>query len=1466
MKRKLLKLSVSALAAALAVLLCFGRMASGYVEVAYPLGKVVAESTNIVFMIVESVDKQKNTIIYKKVRDIKGQHPSDTIKHHIGQAGFSPVEWQTVMAWAEVGKTAIFFHNGSAAETCIENYWYQTPVGGDWMNMTHSEPFLARTYYGKPDKLAVHIANMLQGQEVIVPCMVDGDKEAIKKKTAKIHRMKASLKIQDYNPARDFVDFGTGGDELRPIAGMPGFTHFLALSRIGAGAQGIAAADLNNDGRSDLAVFSARQLSLLQNAGNAFDELRLPMPGGARGVSWADYDGDKKPDVFVASPSGPRLFRNITEKSAQFEDVSPGLPRQNYFSLTAGTFMDYDGDGKPDILVADGFRGLRLYRNLGVTPAPAAAAKSTTGKWFYAGPFDNSGQKGFDTEYPPEKGVDLAKEYVGKNNEKVVWKEGNFTDGQVNGLALFKPEHNNDCVVYLYRELNAASDIECPISLGSDDTLTVWVNGQKVHAENVYRGAAPDQALIKAKLKAGKNTLLLKICQGSGDFAFYCMPRLTEAQPLVPPLFEDVSDKVGLGENGIGKDLKGDRLVAADVDGDGRQDFLFTGGTGLLALNKPSGFVEAKDSGISFKCGGFTPAFGDINGDGKLDLFVPQSGNSLLFKNNGSGKFSDVTAQSGDLAKTIGDARGAAFVEFAKGRQDLLVGCWKSSNRYFKNDGKGTFTDRTEEIGLAYKMFNTTAVSVQDLNKDNFPDVVFNNEGQEPVLLIAKPSFFADPVAQAVDASGKPITADKGAAPSGGVGAIGAIALIAAAVFVAMVMRRKQGAAAIALLLLAGAAGTTVSAGEWTTARGNAERTGNVDGQQGPKTPNILWVHKAQEHYIASPVPYGKSLYLSVVGALNTGSFHALSLEPAAPERMRWTKTVPFIARPTVCAPAVADGMVIFGDGMHQTDDAFLYCLNAETGMPFWRYAVPGKLVHLEAGPCVDNGRVYVCGGDAGIMCIDAKRVTLEGKEQDLNSVAPILAKRWAELVAKYEAEKKKDPLLAIPPSEDALPKPTPKLVWQGGKDKWHIDAPPVVAGDFLLVASSYLEEEKEGKRSLVCLKKSDGSLVWETPLDLNPWSGATVSGQTVIVGCSNIRFDRKLIGNAKGQVIALDLASGQVKWKKEITGAVLSPVAVKGEVAIYTSTNGEVVARNVNTSQRVWTYNAKQPLFAGVAIAGEAVYAADLYGGVHALNLADGQVQWHLELSTDPNIQSKSMVFGSPVVHGGDVYIATCNPDGDTPQSSYVVCLSDKAPVIAQKFVPVTVDKAKRSVSIPCRVAPRKLPALKEIYPLEVVATFPAPRGQKAHETVVVFDSKPSEVHAALESIGLKAGAPAVGEGAMSSGAEVKISLEVPGVAGVPRLIPMEKLVVDTRTGKTLPKLKWHFTGSVMRQPDPTKSEKVYGADQTGTLISLLPVTDETVCQLHLSLADGKPLRLDTNKELLPPEGTEVKLIIEAK
>lgn len=218
----------------------------------------------------------------------------------------------------------------------------------------------------------------------------------------------------------------------------------------------------------------------------------------------------------------------------------------------------------------------------------------------------------------------------------------------------------------------------------------------------------------------------------------------------------------------------------------------------------------------------------------------------------------------------------------------------------------------------------------------------------------------------------------------------------------------------------------------------------------------------------------------------------------------------------------------------------------------------------------------------------------------------------------------------------------------------------------------------------------------------------------------------------------------------------------------------------------------------------------------------------------------------------------------------SFAVCIALAA--VAVIFTPqlgaaqdgVTVDAQKKTVTIACKIAPRKLPNLSEVYPIEVIAAWGAPKGQKAHETVVTMEAKPSDIHKAIESLGLKAGKPAKGEGAVPQGPEVKLTLEMPGPAGIVRQVPVERALVDRKTGKTMPNLKWLFTGSTAKQVDPAKPDKVYAADQTGTLIAIFPVTDECVFQTNLTMKDEPLIKLDTNTKVLPEVGTDVKLIIQ--
>ncbi len=449
---------------------------------------------------------------------------------------------------------------------------------------------------------------------------------------------------------------------------------------------------------------------------------------------------------------------------------------------------------------------------------------------------------------------------------------------------------------------------------------------------------------------------------------------------------------------------------------------------------------------------------------------------------------------------------------------------------------------------------------------------------------------------------------------------------------------------------------------DWPTHRGSAARTGHIDGKPGPAAPKILWVHKSKEHFISSPVADEKRLYLSGLGAFNTAAFHAISLDPAAAKRIEWSKLPPILKLPTVSSPAIVAGRLVFGDGMHQTDGASIHCLAADGGRTLWRYTIPGQLVHIEGGPTVSEGKVFIGGGHAGVVCLEFNRVKLEGTEQPLDQVQASIDKRWKQMLEQYEKDKLADPDFAIPPNEDALPKAEPILAWQKGQNEWHVDAPVAVVGQRVLAASAYLEKEKSGLRALISLKASDGTLNWIAPLKMNPWSGPSIAGDLALVAGGNIRFDPKEIPAGKGELTAINLADGSIKWRIDLPGTVLSAVAIRDEMAIFTATDGKVRAVDVASGVVKWTFDAAQPFFAGPAVTEKMVYAVDLKGTVHALDLASGKAAWKLNVAADPAVGMPGMVYGSPIVQGGRIYLATCNLEGAAPGAgTAVICIGEK-------------------------------------------------------------------------------------------------------------------------------------------------------------------------------------------------------------
>jgi len=222
--------------------------------------------------------------------------------------------------------------------------------------------------------------------------------------------------------------------------------------------------------------------------------------------------------------------------------------------------------------------------------------------------------------------------------------------------------------------------------------------------------------------------------------------------------FTDVTEKAGLA--GIGYSMG---AAAGDYDNDGFVDLYVTG------VNRNQLFHNNGDgtfSDVTEKAGvtGTVPGMGkawavaagwfDYNNDGLLDLLVVnylnydlktaaacsvgrlptycspndfQGTPNILYRNNGDGTFTDVSAAS-HVGQYAGKGMGVAFADYdGDGFTDIFISNDTYPNFLLHNNGDGTFTDQATDAGVAYNETGKTVAGMgadfRDLNNDGLPDI-----------------------------------------------------------------------------------------------------------------------------------------------------------------------------------------------------------------------------------------------------------------------------------------------------------------------------------------------------------------------------------------------------------------------------------------------------------------------------------------------------------------------------------------------------------------------------------------------------------------------------------------------------------------------------------------------------------------------------------------------------------------------
>jgi hypothetical protein len=198
--------------------------------------------------------------------------------------------------------------------------------------------------------------------------------------------------------------------------------------------------------------------------------------------------------------------------------------------------------------------------------------------------------------------------------------------------------------------------------------------------------------------------------------------------------FRDVSAKAGLGPKGLGVG-NGDFVCFMDYDADGYADFFYNLGKGVLARNDGKRFTLDRASRLELPEPDYKRglAAADFDNDGDVDLFVPAARRPRLYRNNNDGTFTDVFPATGDPPKEEDACFAAAWGDVdGDGHLDLFVCHTSGSARLYLGDGKGRFRDVSDAAGVR-GLSPCYGAGFADLDDDGDLDLAVN--GQDRVVV-----------------------------------------------------------------------------------------------------------------------------------------------------------------------------------------------------------------------------------------------------------------------------------------------------------------------------------------------------------------------------------------------------------------------------------------------------------------------------------------------------------------------------------------------------------------------------------------------------------------------------------------------------------------------------------------------------------------------------------------------------------
>jgi len=151
--------------------------------------------------------------------------------------------------------------------------------------------------------------------------------------------------------------------------------------------------------------------------------------------------------------------------------------------------------------------------------------------WWLIGPFDAPDMAAWEKAEFPEATVALGKSTtVGSRTLRWVPAQVGGDDAILDLDSRYTP--NDNAVAYAFTEIHVKKARAAVLKMGSDDGIRCWLNGQLVHTAFEPRGVTVDEDEVSVQLREGRNTLLVKVCEIGGGWAFCVRIEDDKGRPL----------------------------------------------------------------------------------------------------------------------------------------------------------------------------------------------------------------------------------------------------------------------------------------------------------------------------------------------------------------------------------------------------------------------------------------------------------------------------------------------------------------------------------------------------------------------------------------------------------------------------------------------------------------------------------------------------------------------------------------------------------------------------------------------------------------------------------------------------------------------------------------------------------------------------------------------------------------------